>query len=83
MTFNPMLLAAGEWLNFILPLVFLLYAVIQLLASKGAATKAGPQPRSLSKSRRSTPNFRCLNNPMVWQRHRQSHMKGGTPDDHE
>jgi hypothetical protein len=40
-----MLLAAGEWLNFILPLVFLLYAVIQLLASKGAATKAGPQPR--------------------------------------
>ena len=46
MVINAMLLAAGEWLNFILPLVFLLYAIIQLIASKGAATKAaGPQTR--------------------------------------
>ena len=49
----------------------------------GELTMTGLQPRSQSRSRRSTTNFPRWNTPMVWQRRRQSHIKGGTHGDHE
>jgi hypothetical protein len=57
--------------------------VVVFANSTGELALIGPQPRSLSRSRRSTTNFPRWNTAMVWQRRRQSHMKGGTHGDHE
>ncbi len=48
----------------------------------GGLTVRGLQAHRLSRSRRSTPNFPRWNTPRVWHPRTQSHMKGGTHDDH-